>query len=150
MTLDAIIVFDDGHGNEGHDLVRGGKIVERYRQKRGLPETGVTTRPPAPTPQARPVARPRERHAHRTTRASRAGPDDDPGEPEPPRSDALSFAVALQSHLRSFAAVLESEHRQLHGITETSYDVLNREVVALRSTVAVYIEAEKVARAVGL
>jgi hypothetical protein len=101
-------------------------------------------------PERRPraVARPRERRAHRSAASTRAGPDDDPAEPEL-ASDALAFGIALRSHLRAVAAVLESEHREVGGITPASYEVLAREVHSLRYAVAAFIEAERVALAVG-
>lgn len=95
----------------------------------------------------RPVARPRERRAHRTSRTRRAGPDDDSGEPAP-ASDALTFAAHLLEHLKAFDAVLRSEFRDLHSLSAVTYDLLNREVVAMREAVGLFLETERVAEAV--
>lgn len=88
------------------------------------------------------VARPAVR---RRSKASRAGPDDDPHEP----GELLAFAREVASYLKAYAGVIESFHRDLGGLTPTAYEGLIRELYAIRRFVHTLIEAERVAEAVG-
>ncbi|HMJ03257.1 MAG TPA: hypothetical protein VK506_09960 [Conexibacter sp.] len=125
-----------------------GRVIGREQPPKWFARKVAAAQCPASQPRMqRPVARSRERRAHRTSRTRRAGPDDDSGEPEP-ASDALTFAAHLLDHLKAFDAVLRSEFRDLHSLSAVTYDLLNREVAAMREAVGLFLETERVAEAV--